>query len=174
MINEERLRSLIKEILNELNYKQLKSEAPKYLHIKEKFKNNPGMKYKGAKKDGTIKFQTPSFTEPGKSYDQKVKLLDLKNLIKEYKGKKSRTEIVKMAVNGDIAVDCTDPSWKYWGFKYKGTKEGYSIGRETRFPRVRNPKLEGALCKHLYIGVNILPFIVSRITKSLNKLGVFD
>lgn len=37
----------------------------------------------------------------------------------------------------------------YRGFTYMGYNLGYGIKREHRFPKIRNPNLEGTVCKHL-------------------------
>ncbi len=48
---------------------------------------------------------------------------------------------------GVVLHNC--PDFLYKGFKYMGYMHGWGIFRETRFPKIRNPHLEGSICKHL-------------------------
>ena len=154
--------------LDELTYKDLRRRAPNYLNVRDKSKHTPGVSYRGIE-DDIVEFETPSHTEPGKTYQQYVKLLDLNKLIQTNGGVKRPIDIVREALQGDIEVHCTDPSWLYWGFKYIGTQDKYSIDPETRHPNVRNPKLEGSICKHLDAVLYVLPFHASEITRDLRK-----
>jgi len=80
-------------------------------------------------------------------------------------------------MQGEIRCSCTCPSWIYSGAKYIGTQLGYAYGgKETRFPREKNPQLKGTICKHLYVVLKALPFqkfgIASQLTSELKRLGV--
>lgn len=62
-------------------------------------------------------------------------------------------------MNGDIKIYCTCPSWIYGGYKYMASQLDYAFyDTELRFPKVRNPKLQGTLCKHAYIVLKALPY----------------
>ena len=84
--------------------------------------------------------------------------------------------LVNMAImQGDIRCSCTCPAWIYSGAKYIGTQLGYAYGgKETRFPRVKNPQLKGSICKHLYVILKALPFqkfgIASQISAEIKRL----
>jgi hypothetical protein len=54
---------------------------------------------------------------------------------------------------GDVSVRCSCPSFKFHGFSYMGTQLGYLYGvpRENRFPKIRNPTLQNATCKHSHL-----------------------
>ena len=88
--------------------------------------------------------------------------------------------LVNMAImQGDIRCSCTCPSWIYSGSKYIGTQLGYAYGgKETRFPRIKNPQLKGSVCKHLYVVLKALPFqkfgIASQISSELRRLHLLD
>ena len=83
--------------------------------------------------------------------------------------------LVNMAImQGDIRCSCTCPAWIYSGAKYIGTQLGYAYGgKETRFPRVKNPQLKGSICKHLYVILKALPFqkfgIASQISSEIKR-----
>lgn len=154
--------------LDEETYKDLRRRAPHYLNIRDKSKKTPGSTYRGIE-DDVIEFTTPSFTTPGVVYTQHIKLLDLNRLIQTESGTKLPKHIVRDAMMGDIEVHCTDPSWLYWGFKYIGTKDKYSIEPERRYPKVRNPNLEGSICKHLDSALLAMPFNISEVVRDLRQ-----
>lgn len=61
------------------------------------------------------------------------------------------TDAVDYAINyADAHIRCTCPAQLYYGYSYMGTqmKYLYGIPRENRFPKIRNPRLEGTICKH--------------------------
>jgi len=57
----------------------------------------------------------------------------------------------QMIENGDALVYCSCPSNLYAGFAYIGSELDYITRRnkEKRFPKIKNPELKGATCKHL-------------------------
>lgn len=82
-------------------------------------------------------------------------------------------------MQGEIRCSCTCPSWIYSGAKYIGTQLGYAYGgKETRFPREKNPQLKGSICKHLYVVLKALPFqkfgIASQVSAELRRLHLLD
>lgn len=53
-------------------------------------------------------------------------------------------------LSSDILVDCSCPDFIFGGYKYIATLKKYSLEKETRKPQIRNPKLQGSVCKHLH------------------------
>lgn len=102
---------------------------------------------------GWIKFWTESQYTRGKYYYQYIQLLDMKDIeaVKEY----SKKDVVRLMLAGDISVFCSCPDFLYRGFKYMGKKQGYGMYKETRFPKIRNPRLEGSVCKHLGVVLSV-------------------
>lgn len=51
---------------------------------------------------------------------------------------------------GDVHVRCTCPAFLFFGYSFIGTELKYLYGlpRERRFPKIRNPKVRGTICKH--------------------------
>ena len=168
---EELLESYIFYIFGEATYKDLRRDAPNYLRIRQKSKDTPGSKYITIDEDNILYFKTPSHTKEGVVYEQRVKLLELDKYISEYRGKKPPIEIVRMGLEGDIAVHCNDPSWKYWGFQYIGTVKNYALEKEPRYPKIRNPNLKGSVCKHLDNVLYILPFQNTKVLRDLRDSG---
>lgn len=166
----EEIHDELKFLLGELTYKDIRSDVTDFLQVRAKSKQTPGSKY--IKIDGDVlHFKTNSHRLPGVIYDQQIHLLDLEELINKYKGTKQPSEIVRLALAGNIKVHCTDPSWKYWGFQYIGTVKDYAIDPENRPPDIRNPTQSGAVCKHLDNVLYVLPFQAQKIVADLKKIG---
>jgi len=126
--------------------------------------------YQGCRKDGTILFMTPSGTTPGLFWNQQVKLLDLRAILK--KSKKNDLGKIREALAGNVSVHCDDPSYKFWGYQYIGTINKYAIKAENRKPVIRNPRLRGGTCKHLEQVLQVLPFHAAKILKDYRKKDI--
>jgi len=119
-----------------------------------------------------MQFRTKTLYWKTGKYEQKVRIPDLA-VISRLKG--DDEEKVWMALNqGDVLVNCTCPDFTFGGFKYIATELGFSIEKETRFPKINNPNVDGSVCKHLdYLLNNINDFnseIVSDL-KDIRKQG---
>lgn len=57
-------------------------------------------------------------------------------------------------LDGDIKVFCDCPSFIYGGFAYINTQLDTSLESEDRYPGIKNPGLEGTVCKHLLAILN--------------------
>jgi hypothetical protein len=68
---------------------------------------------------------------------------------------------------GNIRLNCTCPSFLYWGYQYILTVLDAAINPETRNPVIRNPNHNGACCKHLNRVLRALPFYSGKIAKAL-------
>lgn len=120
---------------------------------------------------GWITFSTNSQYTPGKKYIQYIKLNEAKDMkhFKEFK----KSEIIRLFLTGDLSVYCSCPDFKYRGFKYMGTQMGYGIFRENRFPKIRNPKLEGTVCKHLLCVLSVLNTNWASIARDMKRSKFF-
>lgn len=97
----------------------------------------------------TAFFETPSATGRG-VYIQKIKFMDLKSYLSN-KHLRPRQAVQYAIHEGDLHLTCNCPAFKFWGFQYIATKGEFAFGRkELRKPKIRNPKLRGSVCKHLY------------------------
>ncbi len=174
-VNYEDLDLDVQFILGEATYKDLRFKAPNYLDVRGKMKRATQIpKYKGVDKDNIVEWEIESFTKPGIVYQQYIKLMTMEDILKNRDGSKNPIDLVRQALQGDIEVHCTDPSWKYWGFQYIGTANDYALHAEPRFPHIRNPHLKGSICKHLDAILLVLPFWSSRITSDMKKQGRFN
>ena len=106
-------------------------------------------------------------------YIQLVDFFDLLDANESSEKKVSLPSLLNTVImQGEVKVYCTCPAWIYTGSKYIATKLGYAYGsQENRFPRIRNPKLMGTVCKHAFIILKALPYqkfgIASMIKKEL-------
>lgn len=50
---------------------------------------------------------------------------------------------------------------------------GYGIQKETRFPKIRNPQLEGSVCKHLIVVLKVVQMNWSSIARDMSKSKFF-
>lgn len=144
-----------KELLSDMEFKR-KKRADNYSAIYQSV--NPV--------DFTI-YYTVDGDKPTK-WNQTVQLTDMKWLRKE----KDMTvnDMLRLALTGDLKVFCNCPDFLYGGFKYMGTELGYNLGKgEDRFPIIRNPNLQGTVCKHLYRVLYQLPMHYPMILKKLKS-----
>lgn len=153
-------------IINEATRKELVKASDKARKQRAKSKNIV-VHYKGVMNTrGWIVFNTTSQFTIGKSYTQYIRLNEAKD-IKYFKEFKER-DIVRLFMSGDISVHCTCPDYRY-RFSYMSHNMGYGIFKETRFPKIRNPQLKGALCKHLLAVMAVYNFNWTRIAKDMPK-----
>lgn len=131
--------------------------------------------YLGVDRKGDILFKTTSGTFAGHYWYQKIHFIDFRKAVELMTGDKPLTakEAVNLALFGDIAVHCNDPSWKYYGWQYIATQLGYAIHPEDRYPVKRNPQCKGTVCKHLYNVLTVLPTHISLIARDMRKRGFF-
>lgn len=156
--------------LYEASFKELKSLTLPQVSARVKTQNL-SVTYLGVDNKGTIHFKCTSGTTPGKFWYQQIKLLDLPDLVRDKKGYKDK-EIMNLAVFGNLAVYCNDLSFKYYGWQYLSWVRGYGIHKDIRYPRVKNPYLKGALCKHLYAVFNVFPMYINTFVRDFRKVGL--
>lgn len=148
------------------NFKTLKQNSNKAdLVHKQKLL----IKYQGVDKQGLIHFTCGSYSRKGKNHNIIIKLLDFEEAKKISNKNK---DIMNLAVYGDIAVYCSCESFLYHGFKYMAWTRGYGLSREVRFPKVKNPYLQGTVCKHLIAVFNALPFYQTSFIKDFKSKGL--
>lgn len=124
--------------------------------------------YRGVDSNGDIIFHTKSQTTPGLMYTELIRLYDLPILVKSpiYAGNEQR--MLKDAFSGNIGVYCTDPSFLYWGWQYISFTLNFGWHSAT-YPSIRNPTLYGAVCKHIYHVLMVLPFNFFNIYRDMKK-----
>ena len=120
---------------------------------------------------GWIKFQTNSQYTPSLKYTQYIKLNEAKDM--KYFKEFNKRDVIRLFLSGDLSVWCSCPDFLYKGYKYMGKQMGYGIFRENRFPKIRNPKLEGTVCKHLIAVLTVLNNNWMSIAKDMQRSKFF-
>lgn len=161
------------EEIKEFNINDLKDEdGDNTISHKE---HNMASHYNGVLQNGTIMFKTTAVTTGDIEYwYQRVKLLDLDEAIEVAEDDDSMEDkdIVNLALFGDLAVYCDDPSFLYWGWQYISWNMDYGLEKETREPDIRNPQREGTICKHLYNVLTVLPTHIFTVAKDMRGKGI--
>ena len=151
-----------KEVINEATRKELLNLADGKRKARAKKLTT---KYKGVTEQGYIEFETTSQYTPKKVYKQLIRLDDVKD-IHVLKGFKKQ-DVVRLLLSGDLSIYCSCPDFLYRGYKYMAYNMDYGIFKENRFPKVRNPDLQGSICKHLIAVMAVIMFNRDKISFDL-------
>ncbi len=103
---------------------------------------------------------------------QTVSFLDFKDAMNS-PGETMADRVYLMMMSGDIALHCTCPSFKYWGYWYIMNGLDAAVYAQNIRPDVRNPQMKGVICKHLDIILKVMPFYRSDFTRDIRAQG-FD
>lgn len=136
-----------------------------------------GIKVSAENKELVVKFETAKSGHTTQNvYVSLDEFWDMWEANETSKKKLSLSSLLNLVImHGNVKVYCTCPSWIYGGYKYIATELDYAYGStEKRYPKIRNPKLMGTLCKHAYVVVKALPYqkfaIEAAIKRELAKI----
>lgn len=153
--------------IDELTRKDLIADVDKW--TKDKSKLVKRAVYLGVTEDYTVFFRVPSVTaDPPRTYLVKMTLVEYADIAED----ESMTvkDKVRLALAGDLKISCTCPAYLYFGYKYILTQLDTNEDRdEHRFPRIRNPKLQGVMCKHCYTAISVLPMNWNSIARDIEQ-----
>jgi hypothetical protein len=155
--------------LTEMTYRELAAAIdPTFLSQGIRSKALTGIKYIGFQGD-TMQFRVNSseFEKNDTWYMSEVKFDEWEDVGQDT----DLTPIEKARLLlwvGNIRINCTDPSFLYWGYQYILTQFNSAIYPEDRPPVVRNPGLKGIVCKHLNRILKVLPFYSGDIAKEIS------
>jgi hypothetical protein len=147
--------------LYEFTYKDIRSSVDSKSRARSKILPSGTTFYKFIEKDSTYIFRTESQTFPGTGlyWYQSIKLVDLPLVLSLDDEDLTNMDRVRLAIAGDLLVNCDCPAFLYWGYSYIMTQLGANEDKaENRFPKIRNPNLRGSVCKHLDSALVVLPF----------------
>ncbi len=163
--------------LMELTYRDLRANARSdggFLHQDDRVRE---LRARGTRFAGmrgySVFFRTFSSEYDTNStlYTQEIRLIDLPAILRDKTQKLSAR--VKKAMAGDVAIRCTCPAFRYWGFAYILTQLGAKVTRpENRFPRIRNPDLRNVMCKHLRLVMDVFGSHWNSVLSELMSRGV--
>lgn len=153
--------------IDELTRKDLIADVDKW--TKDKTRLVRRAVYLGVTEDYTVFFRVPSVTaKPATNYVVKVQMVDYPDVEKDED--LSVREKVRLAISGDLKISCTCPAFLYFGYKYILTQvDSNESDKENRFPKVRNPKLQGVMCKHCYAAMKSFPLNWTSIAKDIES-----
>lgn len=174
-------KKVIKVTLSEATLRFLRSQVDEKNQRRSKPVRVP--KLVAISDDGVLQFKSESITmEPGnlEKWDNFVELLDWEEVRKH--DDLNYYEKANLAVFGDLKVSCSCPAFLFWGYEfilseYDARYEGEGgedwegkTGKEKRPPVIRNPNLDGIVCKHLVAVLQVLTFAVSKVASKLKEL----
>lgn len=141
--------------------KELLQDADLRSELKSKKVRSSLVKVLGREK--TLVYKSSSGDEVGKYWTQ---------LIKAEIQPRMTAFGVKRAVNErNILCHCDCPAFKWWGYSYIMTSRRaiYPTKDVTIYPKIRNPRLVGSVCKHLFSVLMQMEKDAQEIYKNLNK-----
>lgn len=177
---------LMLEILNELTRSEILRKQRSITRLFPTFNDrvravgqNGGVRL-ARKSNDVWTFSVASGTDTSKSYNAQVKFKDLESLITDAaKSKnvwkvKGGLDVVKLSrkilEEADLDVRCSCPAALYYGSDYILTKRDAKHGRkEGRPPKKRNPREYGAICKHMQLVFDVLPFYSGTLSSYISK-----
>lgn len=153
--------------LDELTRKDLLADVDKQTKDKARLISNAV--YLGITEDYTIFFRVPSVTtEPSTNYTVKITLVEYPDIADDED--MTVREKVRLALTGDIKISCTCPAYLYFGYKYITTQVDANASEpENRFPKIKNPKLQGVMCKHCYAAMEVVTRNWTLIAKDISN-----
>jgi len=138
------------------------------LKTRDRSKKVRSTQYIGIMPDYTICFRVRSASTPGVTYINKVQMLDYPEAAAEED--LSVRDRVRLAIAGDLKIRCSCPAFKWWGYEYITTELELHKGEDQKiYPHIRNPRLEGVVCKHLYKTLNALPFNIMKVVSDITN-----
>lgn len=153
--------------IDEITRKELVAGADKW--TKDKTKLVKRATYLGITEDYTAFYRVPSVTaDPPTTYVVKIQLVDYPDI--EDDEDLSVREKVRLAIAGDLKISCTCPAYLYFGYKYILTQlDTNESDPENRFPKIKNPKLQGVMCKHCYKAMQTFPLTWTSIARDISN-----
>ena len=154
---------LVEQVLNEANLNQIRSKQMNSTRDQDKRRNERSTQitseYMGISKFGIFNFRTTSQTHPGYFWYQTIECPNIINLADIIDDPEEHIEVRDIDVllkANDVMIFCDDPDFLYSGFKYMAYSKKYGTKPENRPPVIRNPKEQGACCKHLYSVISLV------------------
>lgn len=169
-----------KGIISEKTLNQLKGDSKSKDPARLSKSKKLVVKYMGIDSNNLINF-TVTAEDPAKnaaegrptSYRTKVSLKDLAYLIKatiEDEEQLTESDLVNLAIQGDLSLSCSCPAAKYWGQQYLGTRQDYSLDKNDVPPKRNIPTQP--VCKHTLAMLTVLPFWYNTIVRDLRNSGI--
>lgn len=136
------------------NYKKLMSEKS-FLQVQRRAKRVQGIDLVSIDFAGReLRFLVNSVSRRGLRHTVIVQFNDISDDVVDKIGTLDLARLLRLL---GLRVYCSCEAWLYWGYQYKSERQHYAAFRMgVRFPKVRNPLLQGYLCKHTYAVLSVL------------------
>lgn len=122
----------------------------------------------GNKRIRTIEFKTQSQSNPNKKWTQKIEVPEFKDVSRLKKGI-DLTEKVELAINaGNVKISCDCPDFLYKGYEWMADAGDYGINKQNIPPNIKNPELDGSVCKHLHSVLKDIDKFIPKIVSDWN------
>jgi len=178
---------IVDRIINEISYRgtvrkqrSINRLFPDFDDKVQGVRSRGGLRLQG-QDENTWYFKIHSGTKDNVWYDGVLEWLDTLDVLQEQvfnrrlwvkdKTRVDRRRLAKEVLyTANIRWFCSCPAFQYWGPSYilsLSRYDGKYGDRETRPPRIRNPRQYGAVCKHLQNLINVLPFYESDVARWL-------
>jgi hypothetical protein len=157
-------------VLTEATYKELAGMIdPNFLRQGMRASELKAVEFHGFEED-TMHFLVPSkdFDDNSIKYMCSIKFEDWDQIGSDPDMDFKEKALMLLWV-GNIKLNCTDPSFLYWGYQYLLTALDSAINPETRKPVIRNPQERGIVCKHLNRVLKALPFHNGKIAAEMKR-----
>lgn len=99
----------------------------------------------------------------------RIILDDYPEFLKKYPDLELEKLLKKCLIEGNVRLHCTCEDFLYGGYAYIANLRDYHIVKEPRFPKQRNPALDGAFCKHCSAVTNRAPLFLKSYWLDLKK-----
>lgn len=148
-------------------YKHLLSD-PAFLKVKQRAQRVPGITLTSidfAKNE--VRFGVNSVSRPGLQHNIVVVFNAVDGDIVD---RTSTSNVAALLRRVGIRVYCSCEAWWYWGYQYKSERRAYNAYKlGPAYPKVRNPHLQGFVCKHLWVTLGVLASgtVMNSIAKKL-------
>ena len=157
-----------------------------FIHMKQHYNTirDLGVNYEGMQSGDIVEFTTESESRPGLRHHVLVQLADLE---KELQNPENSNigDAVQKSVAGDLLVHCDCEAFLYY-YQWQLLGMGAALmpiaqgNPKTKFdgddvrahpPNIKNPKRQGAVCKHVASVLKVFPFWWTTIAGELQRAG---
>lgn len=157
--------------MKEINIKQTKSDIDSATRGR---KGKYTTRFNGLDSKNQMTWGTESASRPGLIHRQNIQFEDLDIALGIEDADLRPRDRVRLAMAGDIKVNCTCEEFKFFGYAFITSQLDMNSGpQENRAPNVRNPSLEGIVCRHLALVLDTAPFHQSDVVQALKGKGAF-
>lgn len=112
-----------------------------------------------------LRYLVNSVERPGVKYNV---VLRIDSLSPDSLVSRPTSQVATLLRMSGIKVYCSCPAFLYWGYQYKAEHRNYAAFKlGVRYPKIRNPHLQGFICKHTYACLSVTSAMWGKYAKML-------